>query len=819
MRRSVLVLLTVALIPLVAFTAPPSAHAQSDGNGLEESSINTFQIDESTGNVRVTVEIRLRNVTSDRREGNVIQQTFFNAYGTVVPAGAENIVATRNGSTLDGELIVEEEGEAFSLYQFQLGTRLFNGQSTTVVVTYDHTGQPPRSELLWRSNAAYASFLAFGLGDSGNVTINLVLPFGYEFDDFTDLSGFDASEPNEFAATTWTRSGLSEDFETLVSLSNDALLTTTPLEVPGADLDLRSWPDDPEWLKFAKESVETGVPELEELIGLPWPLDGQFDIRQTVEPNFYGYAGWFDSEAAEIAVGEELDADTMYHELSHAWFNSDLFEGRWLGEGFAQIYAAELVDRDGGDPRSPDVPARFGTGGQPLSEWTAFGDNGTATFEAIEDYGYNASFWVADQIADEIGLDGLARVIASADQNLLAYQVDGSTDRRKASEPATWRHVLDYVEVAGGATGVESLFRDFVVDPDRFDELDERQAAIESYHELVNRSGDWPAPVGIRTRLDIWSFERATDLITEAQATLDSRDDLMMLSEQIGVAPDGANRFPELFADANDDFDDVNEALGTEIAQGNIVADLQRAIVAQGDAADATPPRLASLDAVDGFDAAAEAADDQIDVLDALIDAIAADAEPRSFVEDIGLYGTDVDGDLEAARTAIEVGDNGAAQASLSQALETLDEADGLGSSRLTKAIAALAALLVLLIVLAVQRRKRRRAVDNAAENESGGGAVSGVLACEIGDGEIDLDKDALAGAGLSGVHNVSDVAAGDPGEAARTAGIVERGTVLSDVGDAVLELDEDVGAVVNADSVAGAEVLVDPDTHDGAER
>lgn len=802
----------------MALTTPPSAHAQSDGNGLEESSTNTFQIDESTGNVRVTIEITLRNVTSDRREGNVIRQTFFNGYGTVVPAGAENIVATRNGSTLNSELIVNEDGEAFSLFQFELGTRLFNGQSTTVIVTYDHTGQPPRSELLWRSNAAYASFLAFGPGDTGNVTINLVLPFGYEFDDFTDLTGFVASDPNEFATTTWTQSGLGEDFETLVSLSNDALLTTTPLDVPGANLDLRSWPDDPEWLEFAKDKVENGVPDLEKLIGLPWPLDGEFDIRQTVEPNFYGYAGWFDSEAAEIAVGEELDADTMFHELSHAWFNSDLFEGRWLGEGFAQVYASELVERGEGDSRSPDVPSRFGTGGQPLSQWTSFGDNGTATFEAIEDYGYNASFWVIAQVVDEIGLDGLASLIASADQDLLAYQVEGSSDRRPTVEPDTWRHVLDYVEITAGSTHAENLFRDFVVGQDQFDELDERRAAIEAYQQLVTRADDWPAPIGIRTRLDVWSFERAGELVTQANVVLDSRDELARLSEQIGVTADGDAKFSALYADADGDFNELDDALDEKIAGGNTIVELQETIAARSITADAVPPSLNSLEAVDGFDAAAIAAGDQIEILDAFIGAASAESEPRSFVANIGLYDTDVASDLEAARSAIEAGNNDAARVNIQQARETLEQADDLGSSRLTKAIAAAVALLVLLIaliVLVVRRRKRGRGIDNTTRIDSGGGAVGS----ELGDWDVNLDEDALAGAGLGSVHDVGDVAIADPREAAGTARVVEGGAVLGDVGDPVFELHEDVRAVVDTDAIAGAEVLIDPNSHDGAER
>ena len=44
---------------------------------------------------------------------------------------------------------------------------------------------------------------------------------------------------------------------------------------------------------------------------------------------------------------------------------------------------------------------------------------------------------------------------------------------------------------------------------------------------------------------------------------------------------------------------------------------------------------------------------------------------------------------------------------------------------------------------------------------------------------------------------------------------IVEDPIVVSDIGDAVLEQDEDLGTVVDAEAVTGAQVLVDPYPHD----
>ena len=67
-------------------------------------------------------------------------------------------------------------------------------------------------------------------------------------------------------------------------------------------------------------------------------------------------------------------------------------------------------------------------------------------------------------------------------------------------------------------------------------------------------------------------------------------------------------------------------------------------------------------------------------------------------------------------------------------------------------------------------------------------------------------------------MDHIAEMPVGHPGEAARPTGIVEHVAVLGHVGDAVLELHEHVGTVVDAEPVAGAQVLVDPHTH-GAER
>lgn len=53
-----------------------------------------------------------------------------------------------------------------------------------------------------------------------------------------------------------------------------------------------------------------------------------------------------------------------------------------------------------------------------------------------------------------------------------------------------------------------------------------------------------------------------------------------------------------------------------------------------------------------------------------------------------------------------------------------------------------------------------------------------------------------------------------NPGQTSRSTRIVEWTPLFGDVGNTVLELDEDVGTMVETQAIARAQVLVDPHAH-----
>jgi hypothetical protein len=688
-----------------------TAAAQRADNGLEEQTVNSFELDPSRGVVRVTVDISLRNVTTDSTDGNVVRRAYFDSYAVAVPLGAENIVATRDGAILGGDVISDPDFPAFSTYRFPLGSPLFSGESATVQVTYDHFGAPPRDPVPWRVNEAYAGFVAVGFGDDGSVTVRVSQPFGYEFDESTDLTGFEASAPDEFGTVVYTRSGLDDGASVAVGLADDGRLTSRALEVADADIQLRAWPDDPDWADFAASTVEAGIPALQELLGSRWPIEDPVEVRETVEPNLRGYAGWFDRESNEIAVGEDLDADTIYHELSHAWFNGALSTERWFTEGLAQVYAAELVRRDGGDVRVPTAPPADAPGALALTEWES--DLAVEIDRDTEEYGYRTSFWVVDVLVDEIGFDR-TRDVLTALRNVRSPYDTGAPGERPDED---WKRVYDAIVEIGGALTARDVFEAQVIDAEGALLIDQRDQAAADVSDLAQRGAPWALPIGVRNRLERWEFADVDEALTVADGVLARRDELESIEAAVGIdEPDvGATAYAgaPMATNGGVDFTEVSAILDQRIDEGTQVLDRVERVDELEGAADVTPPDVADLDGVDDFATALDAADEQLLAVERIIEVDDRLDSTSGPLARIGAWGSDLDADIDDARSEVNAGDNAAALDMLDAADEQIGDLVATGVIRLAF-VGVVAALLV--GALELMRRRRRPRDDHASE-------------------------------------------------------------------------------------------------------
>ncbi len=664
LRRSLAALLPLTAAVVMLAPAAPLAHADDDGLTFENTT--TYTIDAAASVVRVVADLTLTNTLPDQVKGNIINRRYFTGISFPVPSQAVNLAATTpSGRALRTTPRAVPGTDAYLVHDIDFASDLYYRESERVRVTYDITGLPPRSENPSRVNPAYAAFDAFGVGDDGKVTVRVVVPPGFVVDAF----GSDAQQTVENGNTVYTATNIPnpDEFDIFISARNDGALTSTEVSTPdGDEFDVRAWPGDAEWQAFVTAQIEDGVPAMAELIGQPWPIDGSVEVRQAYTPYLYGYAGWFSARDKEIEIGEDLEQEVVLHELSHAWFSDDWFGDRWLSEGFAQVYSNKAVAELGGDVVEPTTIDDTDPGRVALNDW---GDpNFTDGADEVEAYGYNASYDVVQRIVDEIGDDTMREVFAAIADRTIAYV--GDAEPEDVNRSTDWRRFLDLVEELGGSTEARDLIEQYVADESQVTMLEDRDDAREQYAALDEHGDTWAPPFEVRERMNLWSFDEAAERIDEAEAVLTLRDELDDKAEQLGA------EYPATFeADYEAADDDALPEVGAAVQE-------------------------------------------QIDTADAVLAAVAAEAEDDGLFDTIGLWGTDLPADLAVATAAFEEGDHDAARAAAQEVVDTVEQAGSVGTKRALFSLGGLVLFIGLVVLVVVLVRRRRRPVP-IGESES----------------------------------------------------------------------------------------------------
>ncbi len=162
-----------------------------------------------------------------------------------------------------------------------------------------------------------------------------------------------------------------------------------------------------------------------------------------------------------------------------------------------------------------------------------------------------------------------------------------------------------------------------------------------------------------------WLFDDAQQAIDEADEVLDLRDELDTKAAELGAG------YPTTF---ETDYESAESDLSA------VAADVEA----------------------------------QIDAADALIAAVAAEAEDDGVLDEVGLIGTDLPGLLDEAKLAFAAGDLATAGAKAQEVADTVADADDVGRHRLLVVAALFAALAILLAGLQVWRGRRRRLTHRA---------------------------------------------------------------------------------------------------------
>ncbi len=684
LRRRFAAVVLGALIGSALVTNDVRVAVAADDGNLRFEAHSTYTVDPTARVIRVSVDLIATNNQPDSNDGFTITQYYYDELFVGMIAGASNLRAVRDGREQGVRIEPSENGE-FAFAAIDLSPNLYYRDTARVQFTYDLPSQPPRSDATTRVNNAYATFWAFPVADPNLTSVRIRIPKGFE----VELIGSDLEESSAGQYTLWESGSISdpETWGVIVSARDDRRLDKTRFKSGKHTVVIRGWPDDEQWSRFVERTTKRGIPRLEKLLGIPWFNNDQLTITETVAPYLYGYAGWYSSDDNTIEIGDELDAEVVLHEISHIWFNDELFDNRWLNEGFAQTYANLALASSGQDARQPDKPGTNAPGKQPLLEWgTPSLRDDEETTQAKEEYGYNASWFVINEITDEIGTKAMRDIFIATNNRELTFLGDPKAETYPGA--VNWQRVLDLVELRGGSKRADDLFVKYVADKALRDDFRDRTKAHRAYDRLTKAGGKgdnaWSPPLSVRRALTIWDFDGASDDMQLSTSILQSRNATTETLAASRVA------LPDSFEDA------YESATRKELDELVATAEQYR----------------------EDAEAVADAFDD-----------VEAD---HGIFDKIGLIGNDYESVFDDARTAFEAGDTDGAVDLAKDVQATIDDAGNVGQQRVGMAVGGLIVLLGLIWGLRrlLRRRKAGRARRAAA---TAAAATTTATTAEIG--------------------------------------------------------------------------------------
>lgn len=664
MRALRLGLGSLATLVLVAGLSLASPAIALGSDGFIEQATTTYVVNAEKQRLDVTIDLTFKNTT--RPTATTIY--YYDGDYLWLEKDAKNIKASSPGETIRISK-VKTSGQ-YAQYRFRWAPVLYYGKTRKLQITYQIPSGAPRSTSWFRISPAYLDFCVIGTGLDGGET-RVKVPVSYAMT-------VDAQENGRLNYTidgdtrTYSTGTHDDAYKFWGCLTGERAgeFESTKITAPsGREIDIQAWPDDPGWATDVSTQIDAVLADLEDLIGQALPGDGPISVREVGAGTLGQYAGFFDPATGVARIGEDLEAKGLItHELSHAWFNDDLFQSRWLSEGYAE-WSRTSIDTDACP--SPTYPGR----GLPnIENWQFAGPRATDEELAIIDYQYAAACALVRQVAARIGEDGMRIVLETLVNHRLAYR-DGGSVLSATFAAASWQVWLDAVDelgladenAPGDAATIADLLVPYGITNASATTLRTRAEARNAYHSLQALFGDWLVPPVILQSMAGWHFAVAMGAMTTATEVFNA-----------------SAAIADVLPGANGDTGEVRTMLQGATSQ----AALDAALVA----------------ALDRLAAAREVAD-----------AWSALGAPRDFVMQAGMLGTDLQPTLDAAVRAIQDGDVTAARSGAQAIQAALLDAPGQGQLRLLLGIGIPLLLLALVVFLLFRRRRRRTSLAAAA--------------------------------------------------------------------------------------------------------
>jgi hypothetical protein len=640
------------ILLLLCASPPPAAAARG---GLVVVAQTRYVVEPAAHVVHVTVDAVATSLEPDTTAG----QTYYTGVNFAVQPGAANVSATSGGQGIGASVSRREDD--FSVISVSFGRGIFYRQSYAYTVRFDLVdagGKGTRDLRIGSSLAAFPVW-AFGTeGESGS-SVSVDLPDGYT----PDVQGEPMQQGHAAGGGIRLSASPSDPLRFFAYVTADRpgafANTSTRVDVNGVSTSVlvRSWDDDPSWGRRVTNLMRRGLPVLGKLIGFDYP--GQEPRSLTVEEaatsRLGEYAGIYDPDVSLIQIRYDADAVVTLHEAAHIWFNATLFKDRWIGEAWAEYYAARAVAHLGAHGRTPVLTDTMLRSKIPLNDWGAIG---VESLE-VEDFAYAATYEVAREIAARAGNADLRLVWEAADADQEAYlpiHHAPPASAHVAFDVEGWQRLLDLLEERSG-DDYSDLWRRWIVDDQQLPLLAERESARQRYAQVVAAAGDWELPASIRHEMGLWQFDDARAALEAATSVLHQRGAIAAAARSLDLS---------------------------------------------------APPTLqATFEGDGGMQAAAAEADAERRTIRELETAAGHLGAGDSLLETIGLLGNDPHGQLAAARARFEDGDLAAADRQAAELVASVQGAADAG--RLRVAAAGGGVLLVDGIWLWLVRPRRRR--------------------------------------------------------------------------------------------------------------
>ena len=528
--RPLLAVAVATLIGGIALLAPPVARAAP--SGLQIVTQTRYVALPIEKRIHVTVQARATNVTPDPPTGRY----YYSAARFAVQPAIRNLTASSDAATLVARIV--SSSKEFTTVEVAFGRSLFHGATYPFTFDFDIMdpgGVPQRDVRVAPSLVAFPVW-AFGSRETAGSSVSVTIPAGYavtiETGDLTTGHGSDGStilstdvipDPQSFFAyITAERPGAFHQTSTTIRLPEG------PVTVQ-----IRAWEDDPDWGARTKAIESRGLPVLRDLIGLGYQVRGQLRVEEAAGSRLGDYAGVFNTTTETIDVRYDADGYTTLHETAHTWFNDNLLAGRWIAEAWAEYYGVEAGKRIATDGQAFTLTAQLLAAKIPLNAWAGIGEEPPLT----EEYGYAASYRLAQLIAARSGIQGLRQVWRAAEESEGSYQpTHPGSPAEKGLAPTVegWQRLLDLLEERT-KHGYTDLWRQWVVTADEASTLVARATARADYARTVTAAGDWELPYQVRYTLGSWQFAELQIELADARSVLADRDRIAAAAARLSL--------------------------------------------------------------------------------------------------------------------------------------------------------------------------------------------------------------------------------------------------------------------------------------------